>query len=229
MPSGMGDEYQAITLGQDTTDYDNLRVPLPPLTPRKDRPRIYLNKERIEHVKKNLDHPENAPIYEQVLNNAATEPKAWDLNTASKYIWANAFLWQIHGNKEAGQKAVDAVFKAFSSEQTMSASRDTKAALNDRNYQMLMLAIVYDWCNDFLSDDEKLTIIGRMFYYSSQQEYPYPPNCHGRNNGHESESDIFAGQLSCAIAIYEDHPEMYNIVGGKIFEEPSQGRMGQLS
>ncbi len=219
MPSGMGDEYQAITLGEDTTDYDNLRYPIPPFTPRKDRPRVYLNKETIKNVRNNLAHPENAPVYEEVLKNASTEPNAWDINSASKYIWANAFLWQLNGDKEAGQKAVDAVFKSFVSESTLSENREGNQAYNNRAYQNLVLAIVYDWCYDFLSDEEKLQMIGRMLYYASQQEYPYPPNVHGRANGHESESTIFVGQLPSAIAIYEDYPEMYNIVGGKIFEE----------
>ena len=218
-PQGIEGTYKEFILGEDTTNYERLRYPLPPFSPRKDRPRVYMNKDTLVKIRKNLDHPENAPVYAQVLKNAVTTPKSWSATAISKYVWANAFLWQLNGDKEAGQKAVDAIFNSFTAETNSSVTRATKAAMNERSYHMFMLAIVYDWCYDFLDDNKKKTIIGKMLYYSSQQEYPYPPTVNGRNNGHESESDIFLGQFSCAIAVYEDFPEMYNIVGGKIFEQ----------
>ncbi len=218
-PQDIDGTYKEFVLGEDTTNYERLRYPLPPFTPRKDRPRVYMNSDTLIDIRKNLTHPENAPVYQEVLENAATTPKSWAITAISKYVWANAFLWQLNGDKEAGQRAVDAIFNSFVVESNSANSRESKAALNERSYQLFMLAIVYDWCYDFLDDEMKKTLIGRIFYYSSQLEYPYPPAVNGRNNGHESESEIFLAQFSCAIAIYEDHPEMYNIVGGKIFEE----------
>ncbi len=218
-PSGMGDDYDGITLGEDTTDYENLKYPLPPFSPKKVRPRILLSPQKLETVRANISHPENAPMYDIVVKNANTLPKSWDITVCNKYIWANAFLWQLNGDKEAGQKAVDALFNSFYAESSVSTSREKKSGLNDRSYQMLVLAIVYDWCNDFLSDEQKLDIIGHMLFYAAQLEYPYPPMVNGRENGHESEGEIFTAQFSCSMAIYEDYPEMYNIIGGKIFEQ----------
>ncbi len=219
-PRGMGEEYTEFKLGDDTTPYENFKYPLPPFTPKAARPRVLVDAESLETVKANLDHPENKPRFEQVVKNATTTPKDSTYTNAGKYIWCNAFLTLIENNDTYARNAVDMTFKMLRQSSGMSADMISKSSNNERVIQLITLAVVYDWCNSVITDEEKYELITYILYLGSQIEHPYPTYATiGRNNGHESEGDIFAGLLSCAISIYEDFPEMYNVVGGLIFEE----------
>jgi len=219
-PKGMGDEFHQVKLGEDTTNYETFKYPLPPFTPKKTRPRVWMDDERIEFVKANLEHPENQPRYAQVLKHASTTPKDNTYTSMGPYIWCNAFLAALYKDETNARKAVDGIFKTMRQESGMVADKISKSSQQEIATQMTTLAIVYDWCNFVITDEEKLELIGYMLYFGGQLEHPYPTfSTIGRNNGHESEGDIFSALFSCAIAIYEDYPEMYNVVGGLIFEE----------
>ena len=220
VPRGMGESTGPFYLGKDTTDYENLSYPLPPFIPVKARPRVFVNSERIEVIKKNLNHPENKKVYEEMLGeiaNPLTEAQLAQTQNAGTYIEGNAFMYLLTKDKEYARKAVDSMINL--SKFYASGSTDI-SKLRESGYVMKLLAEVYDWCYDVLTDEDKKNLISYMLDNASSLENGYPViSAHGRLNGHISEGDVFVALMSCGIAIYEDYPEMYNIAAGKYYEE----------
>ncbi len=220
VPRGMGESTGPFYLGKDTTDYENLSYPLPPFKPVSTRPRVFVNSERLETIKKNFSHPENKKVYEEMLKEIEkplTEKQMAETQNAAVYIEGNAFMYLLTKNKEYARKAVDSMITLSK----LYASGSTEiGSLRESGYIMKLLAEVYDWCYDALTDSDKLNLISYMLDNASSLENGYPViTAHGRLNGHVSEGDIFVALMSCGIAIYEDYPEMYHIAAGKYYEE----------
>ncbi len=221
-PSGFGDTYTPFSIGVDTTDYSNLIYPLPPYTPKSDRPRVMFNKQMLETARENLKYEENKIMYDELVKTANGDVEKF--TKPSEYMYysdSNAFLYIFNGDKVAGRKAVDTIIKGL--KQYTEDSKNSRTAISARREMgdyIHYAARVYDWCYDLMTEDEKFEIIKSVLYFSSSQEMGFPPTSQsGFTNAHDSENQIFRDMLAFAIASYEDYPEYYNLVAGKFFYE----------
>jgi len=112
---------------------------------------------------------------------------------------------------------------------------------------MYVSALVYDWCYDLLSEDDKLQIqlgvqnkccdgtpsASGSSYNDRKMEVGFPPldSENGLNNstgtlltGHNAEFQMLRDYFAFAIAIYNEVPSWYDYIGGMIEEKyiPSQ-------
>ena len=85
-------------------------------------------------------------------------------------------------------------------------------------------AIVYDWCYDVLTEEDKQEIIRGIKRTAGQMEIGYPPRTYEIFAGHGGEGEVFFYQLACAIAVYDEDPDMYNYVAGLLFEHMFDSR-----
>ena len=88
-------------------------------------------------------------------------------------------------------------------------------------------ALVYDWCYDLLSDEDKEQIISatekKVFDGSNLKgvrfEIGFPPTLQGSFTGHGSEYQLLRDYLSFSIAIYDENPSWYQYVGARFYND----------
>jgi len=84
---------------------------------------------------------------------------------------------------------------------------------------MVSGAMVYDWCYDLLTPEEKGRFVKEFLRLAKMLECGYPPEKDCSIVGHASEWMIMRDLLSTGIAIYDEFPEMYNLAAGRFFSE----------
>lgn len=226
VPLGKGQEPKPFEFGENKDETWTLTTKyLPAYTPTYGHPRVMINKDDLPRIRKNLECEEHKEVYKTVLS-MADRPEggqftgdpatAYTYNYAASYIEANAFLYLIHGDKERGRKAIDGLFEY----QKTHNAKVTPFQYRSAGYEVFLSAEVYDWCYPLLTEKEKKDIISRAILCATQMEVGWPPiKQSGANDGHDSEYQIMRDLFSFAIAVWEDYPEFYNNVAGKIFSE----------
>ncbi|SDC95771.1 Heparinase II/III-like protein [Paenibacillus sp. UNCCL117] len=85
---------------------------------------------------------------------------------------------------------------------------------------LLSAAFVYDWCYALLSDEDKSFFIERIERMASQfTEIGYPAFKQSAVTSPGSSEVWLLDLLAAGIAIYDEKPEMYNIVSDFLFEQ----------
>jgi heparin/heparan-sulfate lyase len=84
------------------------------------------------------------------------------------------------------------------------------------------MALVYDWCNDWVAANGKQDTLQRRFLeLAPLLEIGFPPTKQGAVVGHGSEAQVLRDQLSAAIAFYDegaDINKVYDIVAGRVLD-----------
>lgn len=223
--------YQRDENGSVTNLYCNLPSYLPP----DEHPRLLFRSRDIEKIKSNLTNEQNKAAYETLLNDAKYETDGKlaeikygevsniDLKTATM-IEANAFLYQITGDKSYGRKAID-VSKNYMESAMID---ETNASSTGRNmmWAIWSVACCYDWCYDLLTDEDKGHLIFYMVFNTKYSEPSYPPVKYGALNGgtgseisgHMLEFQMLGGMMAVAVAAYDEIPDYYNVVAGRTLQ-----------
>lgn len=201
---------------------------IPPIVPPEGHPRLLVRKKDIPLIKENLLSEENKPMYEQVLKNIADDNNcllpldpASPTNTNTKclgIIEGNAFLYLIDNeqNLENGKKAVE-LYKNYIN--TLVVTKASSKQTRELGYTMYIGALVYDWCYDLLTDADKEHLINTWVAYGMQLEVGWPPTGQANMNSHAVESQFMTDLMGMAIAIYDERPDVWNLVGGRFFDE----------
>ena len=215
----------------------------PSVIPPSEHPRLYARKSDIPSIISHLETLENKPMYEAVLKDAATDTDCvlnLDPNAASNHnnrylrvIESNAFLYLIDpvNNRKNGEKAIQCFQNYVNSHVcTPKYSYLTRQL----GFTILTGAKVYDWCYDLLTQDQKEQFIQVMLSYAGQMEIGWPPVMQSNFNSHAVEDQLMTDLISMAIAIFDERPDIYDLVAGRIFQEviPAQNFMldgGSLS
>jgi len=186
-------------------------------------PRLWVTQQSLEQVIQNLSVKENEKIYQDYYNlsrkkvtgklksneDPNTDPEVYEA------IEAQAFRYLTTGDKLFGYNAIYAVKNAILT---------AKATIIDpfRYYGRIMYtaACVYDWCYDLLTEEDKTQIAnGCVSLLGAKMEIGAPPAKEGFICDHTSESQIYRDWLSLAIAVYDEHPEIYEYVMTRIYDE----------
>ena len=99
---------------------------------------------------------------------------------------------------------------------------------------MYTAALVYDWCYDLMSEDDKRRftlgvehILCRgvtedtvnASYGGVKMEMGFPPTRNGCVSGHGSEMMLLRDYLAYSVAIYDEHPGWWNYIGARFENE----------
>lgn len=168
----------------------------PPPVPSQ-HPRIFITPDDISLLKEKINLPEFYSFKKGVYE-------------SSKPIF-KAFRYLIDGDKSVGRSAVTG---AISKLKNFNLSRGRRQ-LND----VVLGALVYDWCYPLLTSDEKKKFISE-FERIHDTHSPYWPVQYGFEviNGHNAEGWFF-NQLIASVAIYDEAPSVYQNNAGKFFEK----------
>ena len=176
-------------------------IPKPPAT----HPRLFVSSPAdIEELRARTATGLLAPAWQAVVANS-------HLSTATEQvIRAKAFRYLLGDGLNYGQQAVelfDSFIRTFN-------SRDTRTI----GSMLLTGAMVYDWCYDLLTPNQRADWQRLFFQHAQNMEIGFPPTAQGAVSGHGAEDQVLRDQLAWAIAVYNEYPIIYETVAGAIFE-----------
>ena len=220
MPQGIsGENTKDFTLPAD--EYE-----IPKVTPPQERPRLWFRASDIETIRENFTNPKNANAYSHwryMLKKShsgrfPTNTGHGNYDTRTMAIAeAKAFDYAINGNEQSGNTAL-------SMAENMLATADfTGYIFEVRAYGHLIASVskIYDWCYPLIKNDteRKNEIIYKCEVFATKLSIGYPPRKLGTITSHGSESQVLLDLLSLGIAAYNERPDIYNYVAGKLYGE----------
>ncbi len=90
------------------------------------------------------------------------------------------------------------------------------------SHVMVVLAAVYDWCYDYLTEEDKWQMItGCALILGPQMEegMQYPPSGMSAVSGHGTGPQLTRDWLTVSIVFYDEAPDWYRYVAGRFFNE----------
>ncbi|MBE7050572.1 MAG: hypothetical protein E7394_07400 [Ruminococcaceae bacterium] len=225
VPAGIDD------VPQSSSGETNLYA-LPPITPPENvHPRVLVTKDMIPKLKENAQNPVLKTIYDQVKERAFNEMNFSlpSKGSASNFSMSHLFTLQcraymyLMGEVDA-EHAKDTVKYMRQVYDTLSWNPSEGDITRSMGYTIASAALIYDWCYDVMTDDDKKTFISYAKYTASLMEIGYPTTTREIFAGHGGEGDALYFQLISGIAFYDEDPEMYNLVAGMIFENMIETR-----
>lgn len=215
----------ASILSQGSVVWQNVNgvsIPIPP----KEHPRLYLKAEHVPSLTVRKTDPVLKKLWSQLVDLAVDrKPEEIPANKNLAYYFdpkgmaARAELmamdYLIHGDANTGREAITSVLDSLEKAVYPNISDISRAI----GRFMVTGAIVYDWCYDLLTPNEKTRFVNAFVKEAKKLECGYPPVKQGSVVGHTSEWMIMRDLLSAGIAIYDEFPEMYHLAAGRFFKE----------
>lgn len=193
--------------------------PAPPVTPPSEHPRVYFMKPRIPEIKKRFSAPVNHDAYERYLDaqsdTARLEIPISTKNNFSALVLNNiecrAFAYAVEGKVDMGKSALLAMREYL--------ERTVGGDYNVLGQIIFTAGTVYDWCYDLMSKDDKDYFCVRTLKIAEGLEMGYPPVKQGSFSGHGVECSLFRDLLVFALAVYDERPDVWGNVAGRLFAE----------
>ncbi|CAG7636363.1 heparin/heparin-sulfate lyase HepB [Paenibacillus allorhizosphaerae] len=192
--------------------------PQPPHIPPQEHPRLLIRSEDVPALREKRAKPEMKQVWERLTRFSQVDIcDAYSCESPGDVylIEANALMYVLDGDQEAGfrakQLAMRSLTKPFNS-----SYQDISRSIGRL---MLAAAVVYDWCRELISDEERRFMIGHFKRLALLLECGYPPNKEGSIVGHTSEWMLMRDLLGTGIAIYDEDPEIYNLAAGRFYAE----------
>ena len=201
--------------------------PHPPVYPTAGKhPRVMVSSHNIEKIKSNLEKPQNASAYRSYLEYCKKEMSGeYDGNTFELLtrIEAKAFRYLMTGEELYGHQAIYNIKNAI-----LTAEHIEIDPYRAYGLTMYVAACVYDWCYSLMTElDREQIVRGAINLLGRRMEVGCPPAKEGAIAHHTVECQILRSYLSLGIATYDEHPEIYEFVAGRLYNDivPAQNFM----
>ena len=202
----------------------DLALPLPPV----EHPRLFFRQSHLSDIKWKANHPLLRECWEKVNESAnfITDGRlAQNLAQGAIHnvdmqivnaIEARAFMYALTNDRKMGNEAVDLVFNLNN---TFIYPLEVEGVEHQVGQIMLTTAVVYDWCYDLITPEEKKSLIAIMESLAADMEVKWPNLVQGSVTGHGTEAQLAKEILSFGIAVYDEKPEIYRRAAGRLFAE----------
>lgn len=195
----------------------------PQVVPPAERPRLWVNQETLPVVKSRLAADEHQAAWDKVAKSAR---KPFDfqfdpdkevahnaeLETA---VRRKAFYYLMTGDEKVGREAV-ALTTDYLSHVEFGNILDITREMGRAIYTA---SLVYDWCYDLLSQDDKDLLHKHLMRLARDMECGWPPFRQSIVNGHGNEAMINRDLLAMSIALYGDDSQPYQYASYIILEQ----------
>lgn len=230
-PAGFVDPYKVAT---DTTTINSfvypplteregkgLAIPVPP----KEHPRLFFRAKDIPALKLKMTHPLMTECWDRIVQSAGIQTDGKLPQEGTKHnmntrlvgtIEAKAFLYAFQNNQLYGKEAVQAVLNY---NKTLIIDPNKADVCRDIGRVILTTALVYDWCYNLITPQERKWLIVKMENLGKQLEIVWPRLVQGSIVGHGAEAQLVRDMMACGVAVYDEKPEIYNLAAGRIFAE----------
>ena len=182
---------------------DGISIPVPPA----EHPRLYLRSGDLDDLKSRIGNPVLKPTWNNLQ-------KLGQMN-AHYGMAVDALHYLLSGDRKIGRQAVKAALDTLPVAQW----RERGDVSRDIGRVMWAAAVVYDWCYDLLTEEEKEELVVQFIRLAEMFEIGYPIRRPGSLTGHIGEWMIMRDMLSAGVAIYDEYPEMYYEAAGKFFRD----------
>lgn len=198
-----------------------------PVPPSGVHPRLYIQKKEIPQLRYKAESPTGQKILrtlDKAGKDRTPEELAKEKDRGFRFYFRmrgvtsraqhQALNYLLYGDRQEARTAITTMLDTL-----QRTKYGTKNDLSRASGVMLTVgAIVYDWCYDQMTSDERLAYIREFKRIAGTMECHYPPKENEPIAGHSSEWMLLRDMLSAGIAIYDEDPEMYNYVM-KLFTE----------
>jgi len=207
----------------------------PELYPEKGQhPRIFFTEKSLDEIRKNLSAEENAYAYseyvkqsDQIVGYGKLPALSETIKQNSDYrilgsIMAKAFRYALDKDENYGYEAIVSIKNYML---TLSVDESIISGLYHYGYTMHVVGCVYDWCYDLLTPEDKEQLVaGCVSLLAPKLEIGVPPSKQGALVGHGCGGQLLKNWLALSIACYDEYPDMYEYVAGRIFEQYVPGQ-----
>ncbi|MCQ2413976.1 MAG: heparinase II/III family protein [Clostridia bacterium] len=208
------------------------RYPRPPYAPTVgEHPRLLYKASDLPSVRRAFDLPESKycadvlrKFAEEEVTGILPEPtEKWGqtYNYDGRVLTAirtKALFYSLTGDPSYGYEAILAI-KNFLLTLNI-------VKMNDRyrpyGHTVMTAAAVYDACHDLLSEKDKDQIVRGCEHFclsDGKMEIGFPPTAQSPVSSHGSEAQLLRDYLSFAVAIYDEYPDWWELVGGRFYAE----------
>ena len=208
----------------------------PKIRPAYAHPRIWVNKDILPTVIEGLSNDENKGAYEIVIAHADIEytgvlpPLAdgklrnFEYEDMAK-LEALSFMYLTSGDELYGYAAIRAAKNFLATIEVLPKTSDTPYygwsgndiydISNNSSAAMEIMAQIYDWCFELISpEDREYLLKGTVNRLASNLEVLNPPTNSGCVTGHGTAILTLRDWPALAIAVADEHPEIYDHVMG---------------
>ena len=207
----------------------------PTVYPVDSHPRILFTEKTVDSVRENIKSEESASAYDRYMELSdsdfdgkfeAMEGERIDNYNANKaaILEAKAFRYAMTGEEKYGYEALIGAKNAML---TINVTHNVGDWCRRHGHLMYVVSCIYDWCYDLMSDDDKtqfirgcVNLLGMHFemccYVGPGNKIPTEQ---GTCYGHGAEDQLLVDYLSFAIACYNEAPEIYEFVGGRVLND----------
>ena len=202
----------------------------PSATPKDEHPRLLITNDNLPLVKTMLNERNTTnTIFKNYVNRTLENDGmlADKSNNFDGYpldiIQAKALAYLIYEDEYYGYQAILYMKNFLLSLNIVSQSDQF------RQYGQVMFtaALVYDWCYDLLTEQDKNQLIAGVEYRICRMENSsglamevgFPPSRLDSVSEHGSEHQILRDYLSFAVAIYDELPSWWNYIGGRVYND----------
>lgn len=207
----------------------------PTVYPNSSHPRILFTKNTVDRVRENIKSEESAAAYKRYIELSESDfdgrfeklegERRCNYNAdKAACIEAKAFRYAMTGEEKFGYEALLCAKNAML---TIDVTHNVGDWCRYYGHLMYIVACVYDWCYGLMTEEDKeqfirgcVNLLGMHFemccYVSPENKLPIEQ---GTVYGHGAEDQLLVDYLSFAIASYNEAPEIYEFVGGRVLND----------
>ncbi|KGE17064.1 heparin/heparin-sulfate lyase HepB [Paenibacillus wynnii] len=203
--------------------------PVTLMKPPAEHPRLLIRAQDIPSLKVKLAKPEMATYWKtvddasKVVHSGVLPPTASgaDGNFSEivlSTIKAKAFQSVLNQDDVKGREAINMMKNFFQSYE----SNDVAKTSGHAGETLFAGALVYDWCYNLLTADEKNHFIAefeRLATNHTLTKYPVDQSFGNFITGNRAENHVARDLLSAGVAIFDEKPSMYNLATKILVEE----------
>ena len=207
----------------------------PTVYPVDSHPRILFTKNSLGKLRESVKAEESAEAYKRYIELSETEldgkfaTKEGERRcnysaTKAAMIEAKAFRYCLTGDEKFGYEAIYCAKNAIL---TIDVTHNVGDWCRTYGHLMYIVACVYDWCYDLMTEEDKKQLItGCVNLLGMHLEmccFAGPDNKipieQGAMYGHGAEDQLLVDYLAFAIACFDEAPEIYELVGGRVLND----------
>ncbi len=195
-------------------------------------PRYLITEENVKRILEMQDDPEYKAVFDNLwywaeydIKEGIFPERTGGSGQINRYderiitgISARAMAYLLTGDEIYAYEAIIAVKNAML---TLNFTTDIHMDVyHGASHVMVVLAAVYDWCYDVLTEDDKWQMItGSTTCLWPTMEFNYPPNDYNGISGHGTGPQLLRDYMSLAVAFYDEAPDWWEFVMGRYFQE----------
>ena len=198
----------------------------PYITPPDEHPRVMFRQSDKARIVNNFSHIENRRAYELWQRICKKDfHEFYDDIAVGRYnlmvcfmIESKAFEAWVEDDDKKARDVIDNTKKIV---EHYSIDRNVNLMLcRHTGHIVFVVSLVYDWLYKYLTQEEKTFFIDKCeLFLEAAMEVGYPPVKQRDTHSHSHEAQYLRDMLSFSIATYDERPDIYDFIVGRIIDD----------